>query len=143
MRADDLLYSTTVNLNFATSYWQFLSILYNLVQGDLGNRVVNYTLQVVPLDEEEFNSMRIEILGGPAAGYIPTGFDLFGGRQVNILQALMQPAAVTDPIGLHTLGVQMQVEYLSLEPGMLSEATMRALWELIDAFEPETEEYDY
>ncbi|MCL2224038.1 MAG: hypothetical protein FWB96_03610 [Defluviitaleaceae bacterium] len=121
-REGDLLYATVVSLQFETSYWQFLSILYNLVQGDLGNRVVVYTLDVSPLETAEFISMRDTIAGGPAAGYIPP----------HIRPAFM-PGAQINPIGLHTLSVRMQVEYLSIQPGLLSEADLRAQWARLDA----------
>ncbi|MCL2576694.1 MAG: hypothetical protein FWE27_01400 [Defluviitaleaceae bacterium] len=120
-REGDLLYSTIVNLEFETSYWQFLSILHNLVQGDLGNRVVVYKLEVSPLEVPEFISMRDEIAGGPAAGYLPE----------HIRPNFMRGAEI-NPIGLHTLDVTMQVEYLSIEPGLLSEIDLRAEWERLE-----------
>ncbi|MCL1883810.1 MAG: hypothetical protein FWF81_08685 [Defluviitaleaceae bacterium] len=45
-RPDDGLWSTGINLSFATSYWQLLAILDKLVDGEMGNRVVNYSLSL-------------------------------------------------------------------------------------------------
>jgi hypothetical protein len=117
-REYDLLYSTVVTLEFETSYWQFLAILHNLIQGDLGNRVVNYTLEVSPMEESDFVEMRTNVAGGRGAGYIPEHI-----RHVFVTNEI-------DPIGLHMLSVEMEVEYLSIEPGLLSEAEWRTIWEL-------------
>jgi hypothetical protein len=138
-REGDLLYSTIVTLNFTTTYWQFLSILYNLVEREddmnLGNRVVNYSLTVSELEMTEFRD-RLDgliYLVGPEEDDIPEHIIMqfihdfqayFGGRGADV-----------EMQGLYLLNVQMDVEYLSINPGLLSEDDMRALWALEEIIE--------
>jgi len=105
LRSGDLLYSTTVSLSFTTSYWQFLTILHNLVQGELGNRVVVYSLAVSPLDVREFITMRDEVATGDGAEFIPEH-----------IRPHFMPGGDIEPAGLHMFVVSMNVEYLSIEP---------------------------
>lgn len=133
-REGDELWSTTIYLEFETSYWQFLSILYNLVQGDLGNRVVNYTFTVTPMDPDDFNE-RITPVVDDMPDYIrnqlgPQLYNFFylGNRDDGI-------------VGLYMLEVQMEVEYLSQEAGLLPIEVLLEAWERMDA--PPEEEYEY
>jgi len=128
-REGDELYSTVVTLRFETSYWQYLSILYNLVQGNLGNRVVVYRLEVSPLEESEYISM----LRDREYGILMT--DAFGHIPEHIREVLND--GNINPVGLQTFEVEMEVEYLSLLPGLMSESDLREAWEELDT--PEVE----
>jgi hypothetical protein len=120
-RAGDELWSTTVSLNFKTSYWQFLSILYDLVNADLGNRVVSYNLSVTPLDPSDFRSM-VEGSADNMPEHIVEQF-------IEEYRAIfLHGRTDVEIIGLHMLDVNMRVEYLSLEPGMLTLSNLRAMW---------------
>jgi hypothetical protein len=124
-READLLYSTIVNLEFTTSYWQFLTVLYQLIEEEaLGNRVINYTIDVRPMTGDEESAFRTAVPG--FAEYMPP--HVFAQVQANVL-------GMADVLfrGLYMLRIEMQLEYLSLQPGMLSEGAMRALWAQLEA----------
>lgn len=121
-RADDELWSTTINLNFETSYWQLLSILDTLVHGDLGNRVINYSLNVSPLAPAVFLSLVERSLE-----HIPYHIVQQFNRQIYEYFVLgLEDAEIW---GLYMLNVTMDIEYLSLEPGIVPLATLREQWE--------------
>jgi hypothetical protein len=113
MRENDGLWSTTVNLNFSTSYWQFLSILHDLVNADLGNRVINYSLGVAELEPGEFRYMIEGSLDNMPEHIIEQFRQSFQNYFVRGLTD-------TEIIGLHMLSITMQVEYISLYPGEFS-----------------------
>jgi|GEM_PF-1339415 len=133
-RPGDDLWSTTIELSFETSYWQFLSILHNLVEGDpdrdilerdLGNRVVEYNFNVRPMTREEFGGMLMqESPLGYAWSEIPVHIrnefhaDFLAGRDI---------------MGLYMLNVNMRIEYLTLEPGILPRDVLRRQWVAEDA----------
>jgi len=120
-RKGDELWSTTVSLNFTTSYWQFLSILYDLVNADLGNRVVNYNLGVSSLAPADFRDMVLGSRDNMPEHIIEQFIDDFQNY-------FMRGRTDIEIIGLHMLDVSMRVEYLSLHPGMLTLSNLRALW---------------
>jgi hypothetical protein len=127
-REGDELWSTTVELSFETSYWQFLSILYNLVQDDLGNRIVNYEFTVRPLVEgrAQFIERLTSILD-----HVPD----------DIRRRLQREIAQPEPFGFYMLDVTMEIEYLSQHHGdFLSLDALRGLWEELDALINEAEE---
>jgi len=126
-REGDLLYSTVVNLNFKTSYWQFLSILYNLVEHEnLGNRVVNYTLSIQPLEPEEFHDM----VRGPGEEFIPE--HILAEFAQDFFEYFVRGNTEVEILGLHTITANMQVEYLSITPGLIDEGAMRVIWDAED-----------
>lgn len=123
-REGDALWSTRIELEFETSYWQFLAILYNLVQGELGNRVVEYEFNVEPMAREQLAGMlTFEGPLGYSWALIPEH-----------LRRQFHPAFIAgeDVLGLYMLDVTMTVEYLTLEPGILPEAVAREQWEADD-----------
>lgn len=128
-RPGDELYSTRVNLVFETSYWQLLSILYHLVEEEaLGNRIVVYEIDIFPMEAADFLENVIGI-----AEYFP---DHIREQFVPLFQAYLAGADVEFP-GLYMLQVDMYVEYLSLEPGILSTANMEAMVEeVLAGFSP-------
>lgn len=151
-REYDLLYSTTVELTFVTTYWQFLAVLNNLVNPDdvlwallfedgdrLGNRVVNYELSVEPIEEGDY----LDLLLGDRDNYGILGHWSFGEMPPHIRDVLQSDYANRDeinPAGLQMFEVTMIVEYLTLEPGLFEEADLRAIWAIEDATpEPEPE----
>jgi hypothetical protein len=126
-RPEDELYSTIVSLAFTTTYWEFLTILYRLVEGEegavdsLGNRIVTYDITSSEIyDMDEFIT-RIQ----GVAEFMPT--HIFEQVQQVVL------GGAVDFTGLYMLQVTMEVEYLSLEPGLLSEPDIRGLWNQIHA----------
>lgn len=161
-RPADLLYSTIVNLRFDTSYWQFLTILHNLIQRPedlaewerevddrelLGNRVVTYTLNVNLMEERDFLDMLLDTERG-----ILRGGDVYDSLPPEIRAILdspdvrleprairtdpeirLDPVIYMEPIGLHRFTVNMDVEFLTLEPGRFTEAELRAIWAREDA----------
>jgi hypothetical protein len=120
-RPYDELYSTIIDLEFETSYWQFLSILYHLTEEEaLGNRIVTYRINVTPMPADDFLENVIGV-----AEYIP---EHIRAQFVADFHAYHAGADVQFD-GLYNLRIDMQVEYLSLEPGLLSESDMRMIWE--------------
>jgi hypothetical protein len=111
-REGDELWSTTVSLAFTTSYWQFLSILHNLVQGELGNRVVNYDFSVMPMEPTDFIEM-VEAVLIYMPDYIVEQF------RSDFVRVFVQGDQDVEFIGLYMLEVNMEIDYLSIEPGVL------------------------
>jgi hypothetical protein len=148
MREDDLLYSTVVDLKFETTYWQFLSILYNLVeQENLGNRVVNYRIGVELISIEEFTE-RIDglvYLTGTREDDIPMHIMEQFREDFSRAHATTgrggEENAPPPMEGLYLLTVEMQVEYLSIRPGLTRESDLRIIWELEDLLLAETYSY--
>ncbi|MCL2049260.1 MAG: hypothetical protein FWG87_11100 [Defluviitaleaceae bacterium] len=122
-RAGDEIWSTSINLSFSTSYWQFLSILHNLVAGELGNRVINYSLRVSEIEPGDFRAMVEPVLDTiPAeilSQFLPDFRAYYANRNVDFM-------------GMYMLDVSMEVEYLSIYAGMLSVGDMAAEWEAED-----------
>jgi hypothetical protein len=125
-REGDELWSTTIELSFRTSYWQFLSILYNLVQGELGNRVVTYEFEVFPLSPGEFREM-VEPVLIHMPDYIVEQF------RSDFIEFFVRGNQSVEFMGLYLLDITMTVEYLSIEPGLLPLDTLREVWEIQDA----------
>jgi hypothetical protein len=121
-REGDELWSTKINLSFSTTYWQLLSLLDTLVNGDLGNRVVNYSLGVSPLTPEEFLA-EVERSLGDIPDHIINEFS----TQIHEYFTLQNENA--EIWGLHMLNVGMEIEYLGLYQGLLSQGEMRTRWE--------------
>jgi DNA-directed RNA polymerase subunit F len=124
LREDDELYSTIVTIEFETTYWQLLTILHNLVQGGLGNRVVTYEIDVFPMDESELRDIlehrEYGVLNTAAAEFIPEDI-------LTEIRAFLHRTVEESP-GLFRLFVEMDVEYLSMRPGLVSEDDLRASW---------------
>jgi len=127
-RPGDQLWSTTISLSFNTTYWQFLSILDDLVYGELGNRVINYSLGVSPLSHSDFFYMvqgpAVEFLSddmrAELTAYVQHVNAYFGGPNAPIGDVM---------IGPYTLSISMSIEYLGLEAGRMPVEAWRRVWE--------------
>ncbi|MCL1843195.1 MAG: hypothetical protein FWF79_05235 [Defluviitaleaceae bacterium] len=125
-RPGDELWSTIISLDFETSYWQFLSILYNIVQGYLGNRVVSYSFSVEPLSPADFRYMVEPVVDDMPEHIVEQfrsdfqQFFIFGNQNIEMM-------------GMYMLSVSMEVEYLTLNPGILPPAAMQLIWDAEDA----------
>lgn len=119
-RPGDELYSTVVSLAFNTSYWQLRAILYHLLEEDaLGNRVISYSIGIAPMLPEDFLDSVIGV-----AEYIP---EHIREEFVADFHAYHAGAEDVQFDGLYMLSVSMDVEYLSLTPGMLPEVQIRTI----------------
>jgi hypothetical protein len=142
LREGDQLYSTVVSLEFRTSYWQLLAILYNLVERDddmnLGNRVVNYDLVVSPLTIGDFTDMLDGLIYfvDPEEDDIPEHLIMQFIHDFQREHDSGRRGEEEPPMfGLYDIHVEMEVEYLSIRPGLLSERDMRVIWALEDLIE--------